>query len=222
MQHGHVLKKLNFDLLTPSQGLGWVLRAKYCYHVARFVIRFNLICNVAVFWKRWILTNLPPSPWLGGICGKNICYHVAAFVILFSLTCNMIIFWKKSLILTFWPQKQGQWVGEGSVGKVVATMLLHLWFPLIWYATWPWSEKIKLTYWPHHQGRGWGLRANYCYHFAAFVILLNLICNMTMFWKSWILAPGSGVWGGIWGQILATMLLHLAIPFNLICNITLF
>ena len=57
MQHDHVLKRLNFDLLIPSPGLGGgggggVLRAKYllpCYHVAACVISFNLICNMTIF-----------------------------------------------------------------------------------------------------------------------------------------------------------------------------
>ena len=44
MQHDHVLKKLNFDLLTPTPGsgagVGWsgVWGAKYFYHAAAFVM----------------------------------------------------------------------------------------------------------------------------------------------------------------------------------------
>ena len=41
MQHDHVLKKLNFD---PGDGL----HAKYFFHVAAFVISFNLICNMTI------------------------------------------------------------------------------------------------------------------------------------------------------------------------------
>ena len=72
-------------------------------------------------------------------------------------------------------------------------MLLHSWFPLIWYATWPYSDKTEiLIFWPLTLGswrrRAWGgLRANICYHVAAFMIPFNLICNMTMFRKSWLL-----------------------------------
>ena len=47
MQHDHVLKKLNFDLLTPSGG--GVSEQNICYHVAAFVILFNLVCNMAMF-----------------------------------------------------------------------------------------------------------------------------------------------------------------------------
>ena len=53
MQHDHVLKKLNFDLLTPrveeagSDPGG--LRSKKCYHVVVFVILFNLICSMIMF-----------------------------------------------------------------------------------------------------------------------------------------------------------------------------
>ena len=35
-QHDHVLKKLNFDLLTPSPGSGGVCEQNICYHVAAF------------------------------------------------------------------------------------------------------------------------------------------------------------------------------------------
>ena len=48
-QHDHVLKKWNFDLLTPSPGSGGGLPAKYFYHVAALVILFNLICNMTMF-----------------------------------------------------------------------------------------------------------------------------------------------------------------------------
>ena len=56
------------------------------------------------------------------------------------------------IVLTFWPLGSG----ERSAGKIFATMLMHSWFPLIWYATWPFSEKKSwiLTCWPHPQGRG--------------------------------------------------------------------
>ena len=39
---------------------------------------------------------------------------------------------------------------------------------------------------PEGMGGG-GLQQNMRYHVAAFMIPFNLICNMTMFWKSWIL-----------------------------------
>ena len=48
MQHGHVLKKLNFDLLTPKAGEGG-LRGNSSYHVAAFVIPINFICNMTMF-----------------------------------------------------------------------------------------------------------------------------------------------------------------------------
>ena len=59
MQHKHVLRKLNFYLLTPSPGSGGVggvggggsLGQNICYHVAAFVILFNLICSMTVFEK---------------------------------------------------------------------------------------------------------------------------------------------------------------------------
>ena len=118
------------------------------------------------------------------------CYHVAAFAI--PLMYSMTMFWKK-WILTFWGER-------GAAGKIFANMLLHLRFPLIWYATWLCSAKVKfdlLTL-----GSGGGCGQNICYHVTAFVIAFNFICNMTMFLKSWILTfwpPGSGG-GGVCGH----------------------
>ena len=50
MQHDHVLKKSNFDLLNRPPGSGWgVCRQNICYRVAAFVIPFNLIYNMTMF-----------------------------------------------------------------------------------------------------------------------------------------------------------------------------
>ena len=51
MQHDHVLKKSNFDLLTPTPGSrGWMdCRHNICNHAAELVIPFNLICNMTLF-----------------------------------------------------------------------------------------------------------------------------------------------------------------------------
>ena len=47
MQHDHVMKKLIFDLLPSSYrvvgGVGGGCGLDICYHVAAFVIPFNLI-----------------------------------------------------------------------------------------------------------------------------------------------------------------------------------
>ena len=119
--------------------------------------------------------------------------------------------------------------GGGSRGKKFATMMLHLWFcnmtttvvlkklnfdlltpsprserglqtinllpccciwwfPLISYATWPCSEKVE--FWPINpiprvrEGSASKIFATMLLHL---VIPFNLICNMTAFWKSWIL-----------------------------------
>ena len=52
MQYVHVLKKLNFNLLTPGSGGGGgsagIIFATML-HVSAPVIRFNLICNMTMF-----------------------------------------------------------------------------------------------------------------------------------------------------------------------------
>ena len=83
---------------------------------------------------------------------------------------------------------------RGSVGIFFffATMLLHPWFLLIWYATWPCSEKVQfdlLTPPPKSiRGSGTGLRSKVtfdmflfyctsvriCYHVAAFPIPFDM------------------------------------------------
>ena len=144
---------------TGSEGMASAVKT-FCYHIAAFVILFNMICNMAMFWKSWILTYWP-HPQGGWSAGKIFATMWLHLMIPFNLICNMTIFWK--VILSFWSNRQGR-VGRGSVVKIFATMLLHSWISLIWYATWPWSEKDK--FWPidHPQlgggGRG-SLRAKY-------------------------------------------------------------
>ena len=74
MQHDHVLKKLNFDLLTIPPGSGSeVYWQNICYHVAACVIPFNLIYNMTIFGKSLILASVPPlSPPRGLNLVKNI------------------------------------------------------------------------------------------------------------------------------------------------------
>ena len=51
MQYDHVLKKLNFDLLTPRVGGGGSEGIIFAtmLHVAAPVIPLNLICNMTMF-----------------------------------------------------------------------------------------------------------------------------------------------------------------------------
>ena len=95
-------------------------------------------------------------------------------------------YFQKKNSLTFWPTL---WVEGKSVGKILATMLLPASSASIWYATWLLSQKsIVLTFWPHPLGRWCSCGQNICYHVAASIVSFNLICNMTIFWKSLILA----------------------------------
>ena len=49
MQYDHVLKKLNFNLLTTGLGGSAGIIFATMLHVAAPVIRFNLICNMTMF-----------------------------------------------------------------------------------------------------------------------------------------------------------------------------
>ena len=52
-----------------------------------------------------------------------------------------------------------------------------------------------------------------------FVIHLNVICSMTMFWKN---LTGMGGGGGSADKTFAPCVAVFVIPFNLICNVTMF
>ena len=66
MQHAHVPKKLNFDLLTPSTWSWGCCGQNICYHIAAIVILFKLICKMTMFRKSWILTYWPHPQDQGG------------------------------------------------------------------------------------------------------------------------------------------------------------
>ena len=106
---------------------------------------------------------------------------------------------------------------RGSAGKIYAITFPHLWFYSIWYAIWPCSGKVE--FWPFDpRVRGWewaGLRGqNIFYHVAAFMFPFNVICNMIMFRKSWILtfwphplSPSRGSGTGLQSKIAFDMFL---------------
>ena len=148
---------------------------------------FPLICNITMFWKSLILTFWLPGPW--GSAGEifatmwlHLWYHLSWYA---TWPC----FEKVNFdILTPPPGSAGG--RRGSAGKIYAAMFPHSWFYLIWYAIWPCSGKVE--FWPFDprvRGWGWaGLRGqNICYHVAALMFPFNVICNMIMPQKSWIL-----------------------------------
>ena len=70
MQHDFFQKKM-FGNLTRPREYGCVLWHNMCLHVAAFVIPFNLICNMTMFWKKLNFDLLTPPPGSGrGSMGK--------------------------------------------------------------------------------------------------------------------------------------------------------
>ena len=122
----------------------------------RVLDSFNLICNMTMIWKSWILTFWP-YPQGRGVGGP------------FNLICNMTMIWK-SWISTFWPHPQGR--GQVKVWGLnicyhIAAFVIP--FNLISNMTIFWQSWI-LTFWPPGSG-WWGVcRQNNCYHVAAHVI----------------------------------------------------
>ena len=72
MKNDRVLKKLNFDLLSPSQGLVNVWGQNICLFVAVFVSLFKLICYMTNILKKLNFDLMTPSPGSGGGggCGR--------------------------------------------------------------------------------------------------------------------------------------------------------
>ena len=82
MKNDIVLKKLDFDLLTPRVR-GWgVCEQIICYHVATFRDSNLFDMQHDHVLKKLNFYLLTPSTRGGGgwgFCRQNICYHVAAF-----------------------------------------------------------------------------------------------------------------------------------------------
>ena len=186
MQQDHVLNKLNFDLLTPRDGWrggGGVCRQNICHHFAALVICLNLICNMVMFWRSWILSFWPQplSPPRGsdrGLWSK----------ITFDMFHIYYTSWHK-----FWHLDPQCWQGGGwsLLAKYFLPCCCICDSSLIWYATGPCSQQVE--FWPidpqcWRGGGGVVCWQNIPYHVAAYVIPFNLICNMTIFWRSWILS----------------------------------
>ena len=112
-----------------------------------------------------------------GVCRQNICYHVSTIVIPFNLICNMIMFFKK---LPFDPDPRIRgWVRRGSGANFRDSFKFDMQHDHV-------RNKITFDLLTPSQRSGVGgygglQEKNICYNAAAVVILLNLICNMTMF-----------------------------------------
>ena len=80
MQHDHVLKKWNINLLTPTPGSeGVCLQAKYlrpCCCI-RDSLLFDMQHDIVLKKLNFDLLNARVGG--GGVCRQNICYHVSTF-----------------------------------------------------------------------------------------------------------------------------------------------
>ena len=88
MKQDHVLKKLNFDLLTPETG---GMERRVCGKIFTTVIPFKMICNMTKL-NFDLFTSRVGGGGGGGVCGQNICFHVLAFVIPFDVICKITMF----------------------------------------------------------------------------------------------------------------------------------
>ena len=200
-------EKVEFRPLTLRSG--GCLQAKHLLP-CRCIIPFNLICNMPLSWKSWILIFWPLGAG-GGACEQNICYLGATFCDSNKLDRQHDHVLKK-LNFDLLTQRSSGWA------KYLLPCCYISSFLLIWYATWPCIGKSSiLTVWLYGQvGRSSGDKI-FATILLYFVIPFNLIFNMTMFWKKefWLidLIPrvGWGV-GEFGGKKFATMLVHLWFP----------
>ena len=87
MQPGHILKKLNLDLLTPTLGSGGGGGQGSASKIfATILLHFKISFKLKYF------DPILVSGGGGGVCSQNICYHVTAFLILINLICNINMF----------------------------------------------------------------------------------------------------------------------------------
>ena len=112
--------------------------------------------------------------------------------LIFVLFLTMTMFYK-SRIYTVWFHLQGRGGGMGSEGMIFATMLLHTWFHLIWYATWP-CEKVE--FWPFDPpllstggGGGWGKSVGKIFATMLLHSLFHLI-----WYATWPCSEKTGFW----------------------------
>ena len=244
MQYDHVLKKLNFNLLTPRVGVGGSAGIVFAtmLHVAAPVIPLNLIYNNTMFWKSLILPLTPPPKSTQGsdkglrskvrfdmfliyctsVC---ICYHVAAFAIPFDMQHDNVL--KKFNFNLLTPRALG---GGGSAGEIFATIRLHLWFHLSWYATWPCFEKVNFDILTPPHGSGGGRRGSAGKIYATtfphswFYLIWYAIwpCSGKVeFWPSDPRVRGWG-WAELRGQNICYHVAAFMFPFSVICNMIMF
>ena len=79
MKQDHVLKKFNFDLLTPSPGSG----EGVCWgKIATILLHSRLSLILYATWSCYEMFDfdlMAPTAGSGRVCGQNISYHTAAF-----------------------------------------------------------------------------------------------------------------------------------------------
>ena len=148
MQIDRVLKKLNFDLLTPLPGSGEGRSADKIFATMLLHSLYPLIwyatwpCSEKVeFWPFDPQGRGGVAMWGGGVLRtKNLlpCCCICE-TLYYDMQHDHVL--KKFI---FDPQGRGR----GSPSKIFATVLLHSWFHLILYETWPCSEKVEFK--PFH------------------------------------------------------------------------
>ena len=153
MQHDHFQRKKNwFWPFDPIQVPG--ARVKFCLYVVAHFIPLNLIC---IFWKSLFLTASEAKvtvtkKWYVTLRHLKMHPHQIWYSYLkwyrrsapaMKLRSEFKVTVTRKTDLTFWPHSG---VRNVCKGEIFACMMLScISFPLIWYATWPYSEKVDFN-----------------------------------------------------------------------------
>ena len=174
MQHDHVLKKLNFDILIPPpksiQGVGHrSLIQNYVWYISYILylcLQLLPCCCIQDSFDvqhdhalKKLNFDLLRGEWrAAGKTFATILLH-SRFPLIWYAT------WSCSKIVEFQSFDPQGWGRGGAAGKIFVTIFLHSRLPLIWYETWPCSAKVKFDLLTLGSGGG-GCRQNICCHFA--------------------------------------------------------
>ena len=130
-----------------------VLQLSY-KHYRTFLEQFQ--SNSSTFLEKF--QTISQRNW-GCVLGHNMCLYGALCSFPFNLICNMTAIREKK-VLTFWPvNPSGCW--GVCKGRICASMVLCVPFPLIWYATWLFLVKTCFDLLTLPQGLGLCVRTEY-------------------------------------------------------------
>ena len=162
MQHDYVLKKLNFDLLTPTQGSWGICGQTICYHAGE--VSFPLIwCATWSYSENsLILASVQPPKSTQGVGSFDLKSRLIYFIFILPLSASEI---SLKILTTVWVIAKFKYLtfdftlGVRGWGKVLFTVMLI------------YRHCVIMAYGEKLSGKMWSLFTKSKYNFS---ISLNL------------------------------------------------